>query len=99
MSEYKNSARIDVGLDFSKDFGTVAAAHDDGKVALYSVRTGNRLPSPAVDKIHSGYGAIHCVQFEPFPGDTMPTLFVGERGNINAYTLGSDDTDDEAEMG
>lgn len=96
IDQYKNDAHIKIGLDLDLASGIAAAAHDDGKVALYSVRSGARLPSRDIDKIQSRHGAIHCLQFEPFPGDVTPTLFVGEHSNINAYTFGVDDPDDEA---
>ncbi|KAI1781055.1 hypothetical protein F4818DRAFT_24943 [Hypoxylon cercidicola] len=96
VDEYKNAAHINIGLDLDKASGVVAAAHDDGKVALYSVRSGKRLPSRDVDNIQSLYGAIHCLQFEHFPGDAMPTLFVGKHSNISAYTFGVDNPEDEA---
>ncbi|XXG97136.1 Mitochondrial DNA replication protein yhm2 [Hypoxylon texense] len=96
IDQYKNAAHIKIGLDVDLESGIAAAAHDDGKVALYSVRSGKRLPSRDIDKIQSRHGAIHCVQFEPFPGDRTPSLFVGEHGNINTYTFGVDNPEDEA---
>ncbi|KAI0124553.1 hypothetical protein F4776DRAFT_630198 [Hypoxylon sp. NC0597] len=96
MPSYKNAARFDVGLDYDPDSGVIAAAHDDGKVALYSVRSGNRLPSRDVDNIYSKYGPIHQLRFEAFDGDDTPTLFVGERNHIGIYSFGVDDPDDEA---
>lgn len=93
---YQNAAHINIGLDVDKASGIVAAAHDDGRVALYSTRTGKRLKSRDVDRIRSRYRAIHCVQFEPFSTDATPTLFVGEQSNISAYSFGVDNIDDEA---
>lgn len=84
---YKNMAHFTLGFDFDKDTGVVAAAHDDGKVALYSVRDGRRLPSPVIDAIHSGYGPIHCIQMQALPGDNMPRLFMGEDNQIKVYSV------------
>ncbi|KAI0181441.1 hypothetical protein GGR52DRAFT_583833 [Hypoxylon sp. FL1284] len=96
MDGYRNAAHVSIGLDLDAASGVAAAAHDDGTVALYSVRTGRRLPSRDVDAIRSRLGPVRCVQFEPFPLDDMPTLFVGVNSNISAYTFGVDNADDEA---
>ncbi|KAI1760881.1 hypothetical protein GGR53DRAFT_59127 [Hypoxylon sp. FL1150] len=96
VDQYKNAAHVNIGLDVDRASHIVAAAHDDGKVALYSTRTGKRLKSRHIDQIHSSHGAIHCVQFEPFPTDVTPTLFVGEQSNIRAYSFGVDNLEDEA---
>ncbi|ORY64057.1 uncharacterized protein BCR38DRAFT_205761 [Pseudomassariella vexata] len=86
--EYKNSAHINTGLDFNKESGLVAAAHDDGKVALYSVKTGHRLSSPDIAQIQSNRGPIQAIQFQTMPNDVNPTLFVGVHSNLNAYSFG-----------
>ncbi|KAI1135301.1 hypothetical protein F5Y05DRAFT_395150 [Hypoxylon sp. FL0543] len=96
MPAYKNAARFDVGLDYDPQSGVVAAAHDDGRIALYSVRSGKRLPSRDVDKVHSIIGPIHSLQFETLDGDKTPSLFVGDENNINVYSFGVDDPDEEA---
>ncbi|KAI0837340.1 hypothetical protein F5Y06DRAFT_271408 [Hypoxylon sp. FL0890] len=96
MPDYKNGARFDLGLDYDRGSGIVAAAHDDSKVRLYSVRSGNRLPSRDIDKIYSEVGPIHTLQFANFDGDKTPSLFVGEKGCINFYSFGVEKLDDEA---
>ncbi|OTA91408.1 hypothetical protein M434DRAFT_397249 [Hypoxylon sp. CO27-5] len=93
---YKNAARFDVGLDYDPGSGVIAAAEDSGKVALYSVRTGHRLPSRDIDKIYSPFGAIRQLRFETFDGDKTPSLFVAERAKISVYSFGVDNPDDEA---
>ncbi|RYP22556.1 hypothetical protein DL765_001614 [Monosporascus sp. GIB2] len=94
--QYRNRAHINIGLDFDGPSGVVAAAHEDGKVALYSVYSGNRLRSPDVDTIHSPRGPIQCIQYQTFPRDHSPTLFVGAQSNINAYSFGVRSLQDEA---
>ncbi|KAI5863418.1 hypothetical protein GGS23DRAFT_532475 [Durotheca rogersii] len=101
---YRNAAQINIGLDYDPESGVAAAAHDDGTVKLYSVRNGGsgggsgsrRLANRDLDRVRSRHGAIHCIQFQRFPGDATPTLFVGEHSNINAYSFGVDDPEDEA---
>ncbi|KAI1083834.1 hypothetical protein F5B20DRAFT_525569 [Whalleya microplaca] len=94
--EYRNLAHINIGFDYDPSTGVVAAAHDDGKVKLYSSRTGHSLRSRDVDNISSTRGPIRSIQFQTFPGDRTPTLFVGENSNINAYSFGVDNAEDEA---
>ena len=64
--QYKNDAHVNhIGFDVLQatdagggygDHGVVAAAHDDGTVALYSLLDGMRIRSPAVDRIGLGPG-------------------------------------------
>ncbi|KAK7755929.1 hypothetical protein SLS62_002216 [Diatrype stigma] len=124
---YRNGAHINIGLDVSSDAdvgagpGIAAAAHDDGTVALYSLRSGNRLraplspasPSPSsssstalpdggdgmlgIDRIRSPRGPIQALQFQTFPRDRNPSLFVGVQSSVNVYSFGTGDGgDDEA---
>jgi len=150
--EYRNAAHVDIGFDYDPDSGAVAAAHDDGTVALYSVRAGHRLlppstssltssssflpssPSPFsalsasslslsptntyshpsqnpasslsnsatgkgrsdINKILSERGPIQSIQWQKFPRDLVSSLFVGVQSNINVYSFGVRDFDDEA---
>ncbi|KAK8025690.1 hypothetical protein PG990_003513 [Apiospora arundinis] len=94
--EYRNGPYIQIGLDVDRDNGIVAAAHDDGKVAVYSTQTGHRLESPDIDQIRSHRGVIQALQFETMPRDRHPTLFVGNGSNLNAYIFGVRNLDDEA---
>ncbi|KAI1210347.1 uncharacterized protein F4807DRAFT_61698 [Annulohypoxylon truncatum] len=95
MQEYKSQSRFNTGFDFDRTLGIAAAAHEDGKVVLYSVRSGRRLPSRDIDKIHSRWGQIECLQFQTMEDDHTPTLFVGEGNDINAFSFGVDNLDDE----
>ncbi|KAK1754576.1 hypothetical protein QBC47DRAFT_221195 [Echria macrotheca] len=110
FAEYKNDAHMAIGLDVAvgpevgigcgwegSGAGVVAAAHDDGRVAIYSLKDGMRLKSPAVDAIDvsldpgggpgSKHGVVKCLKFATMPGDGQPSLFVGERTLVNKYSL------------
>jgi len=97
---YKNEAHIDIGLDVLLEpgygAGVVAAAHDDGRVALYSLGDGTRLKSPAVDAINYGAGTrvVGALKFSALPGDRHASLFVGEAGQIKKYSFGRGRKDD-----
>ncbi|KAI1633908.1 hypothetical protein F4809DRAFT_620968 [Biscogniauxia mediterranea] len=99
---YRNRARVDVGLAVAVDAasgGLVAAAHDDGTVALYSPRTGRRLRCAALDSdsgSENSRDVVRALQFQTFPGDATPTLFVGRGSSICAYSFGVEGLGDEA---
>ncbi|KAK4216263.1 WD repeat-containing protein 21 [Rhypophila decipiens] len=94
--EYSNEAHLlEIGLDVSdrKDggLGTVAAAQDDGTVALFSLKSGRKLRSSVVDGIKlDGAGRVfRSLMFQTLPGDRHPSLFVGgDGGVINKYSFG-----------
>ncbi|KAI0096529.1 hypothetical protein F4814DRAFT_434983 [Daldinia grandis] len=92
ITGFKNGPYLDLGLDVDRDSGVVAAAHDDGKMALYSVRSGRRLQCADVDGI-AARGPIHCVQWETFVGDNTPSLFVGADHRAKVYSFGVKDPD------
>ncbi|KAI2784074.1 hypothetical protein F4815DRAFT_456716 [Daldinia loculata] len=92
IAGFKNGPYLDLGLDVDRDSGVVAAAHDDGKMALYSVHTGRRLRCADVDGIAAG-SPIHCVQWETFVGDNTPSLFVGADHRVRVYSFGVKDPD------
>ena len=98
---YRNQAHIHIGLDVlvghpGYGAGLAAAAHDDGRVVVYSLRDGTRLASPTVDAIDVGDdgdgGVVKSLMFSTLPplsGDGgHPSLFVGERAVINKYSFG-----------
>lgn len=93
---YRNGPHIQIGLDVDSENGIVAAAHDDGKVAVYSTKTGHRLRSPDIDQIRSHRDVIQSLQFETMPRDNHPTLFVGNGSNLNTYSFGVRNSEDEA---
>lgn len=94
--DYRNGPHIQIGLDVDREKGIVVAAHDDGKVAVYSTKTGHRLQSPDIDQIRSHRGVIQSLQFETMPRDNHPTLFVGNGSNLHTYSFGVRNLDDEA---
>lgn len=97
--EYKNEAHVlGVGFDVSDSkgggLGIVAAAQDDGTVGLFSLASGKKLRSNVADGIRRGganAGAVRVIRtmmFQTLPGDTHPSLFVGERLTIKKYSFG-----------
>ena len=113
FEQYRNLARIDIGFAYDAATGVVAAAHDDvpGTIALYSVRTGSRLrvlKLPADDsgdtnpqiggRIEWDPAVIPSLQFETWPGDRMPTLFVsyGTHARVTAFSFDVNELGDEA---
>ncbi|KAI0601833.1 hypothetical protein F4775DRAFT_539417 [Biscogniauxia sp. FL1348] len=104
---YRNRAHVDVGLAVDPDGapGLVAAAHDDGTVALYSARSGRRLRCASLDSDPQLGGnapgggppnVVRSMQFQKFPGDVTSTLFVGRGTSICAYSFGVEGLGDEA---
>ncbi|KAK0639321.1 hypothetical protein B0T16DRAFT_450059 [Cercophora newfieldiana] len=91
---YQNEAHLHIGLDVLRapgyGMGVVAAAHDDGRVALFALRDGSRLRSPAVDGINYGAGGrvVASAKFGMLPGDRHPSLFVGEAAAVGKYSFG-----------
>ncbi|KAI1844148.1 hypothetical protein JX266_009632 [Neoarthrinium moseri] len=95
--EYKNKAHIDHGLDVDVDTGLVAAAHDNGDVALFSTKTGHRLKSPGVGDFSRQAGEhIKALQFQRLPGDTTPSLFAGVGEKIHMRSFGAGSLKEEA---
>ena len=94
--EYKNGPHLmQIGFDVlhgrdNSGVGIVAAAHDDGTVGLFSLRSGLKLRSPAVDGIRlPGTGNIvKSLMFQTLPGDVHPSLFVGQGSVVKKYSFG-----------
>jgi hypothetical protein len=84
---YRNRVHIDIGWDVDLDTHTAAAAHDDGSVALYSLRTGRRLKSPHLDQVRTS-APLKCLIFQSMPRDRTPSLFLGVGSRIRKYTSG-----------
>ncbi|KAI0154371.1 hypothetical protein GGR57DRAFT_466860 [Xylariaceae sp. FL1272] len=105
FENYRNNAHIDIGFAYDASTGLVAAAQDNesGTVALYSVRTGAKVrtldftPPGTTPVQQASVPIIRSLQFQTFPRDHMPTLFVGAGpdGGVTAYSFGVDDLDDE----
>ncbi|KAI1269809.1 hypothetical protein F5Y18DRAFT_371636 [Xylariaceae sp. FL1019] len=101
FEDYRNNAHTDIGFDYDASTGLVAAAQDNklGTVALYSVRTGAKVRTldftgPGSTPMQPrSISIIRSLQFQTFPRDHMPTLFVGvgPDGGVTAYSFGVDD--------
>ncbi|KAL9943982.1 hypothetical protein ACHAO5_006360 [Verticillium nonalfalfae] len=95
--EYRNEAHTHIGFDVNQDVGVVAAAHDthDGRVALYSLRSGLRLRAPAVDRA-STRGPVRSLVFRSMPMERHASLWIGHQGVVKKYSVGVSGEDDEA---
>jgi hypothetical protein len=92
--EYKNEAHNRIGWDVDVASGVVAAAHDDGTVALFSLHSGKRLRSPVIDKVHES-SSIRALQFQALPWDRHPSLWIPEGNAIQKFSLGQSTEDEE----
>ncbi|PFH62224.1 hypothetical protein XA68_14503 [Ophiocordyceps unilateralis] len=92
---YCNEAHFQTGWDVNTDLGVVAAAHDDGTVKLFSLRSGRRLRSRGLDGIRTET-PIQALMFQQMPRERTPSLFVGEGPVLKKYSFGTLDLDDEA---
>ncbi|XDG03357.1 hypothetical protein ABKA04_002972 [Annulohypoxylon sp. FPYF3050] len=86
MPGYESYSRYNTGFDLDRSMGIVAASHDDNKVALFSVRSGRRLPSRDID-IFQSMERVQSLQFETLEGDSSPTLFIPDRYEMLTYSL------------
>ncbi|KAI1093462.1 hypothetical protein F5B19DRAFT_450486 [Rostrohypoxylon terebratum] len=89
MPEYECYSRFNTGFDLDRSMGVVATTHDDNTIALYSVRSGRRLPFRSVktDTTTGTTERVYCIQFETLEGERSPTLFVGGKNDLTAYSL------------
>lgn len=92
---YHNEAHFHTGWDVCPDLGVVAAAHDDGTVKLFSLRSGRQLRSPTLDRIHTDT-PVKALMFQQMPREKVPSLFVGEGPSLKKYSFGAPDLCDEA---
>lgn len=93
--EYRNEAHVaNRGWDVDVEKGIVATANDDGSVALFSVYSGKRLSSPAVDKAHSR-SLIRCLRFRALPTERNASLFLGVGSSIRKFSFGAESEDEE----
>ncbi|KAH8194563.1 hypothetical protein TruAng_011273 [Truncatella angustata] len=96
--EYKNNAHNKIGFDVDLEAGIVAAAHDNGKLALYSLKSGHRVKSSCIDRIDAGAigrGPIEALQFEKMSRDLHSSLFIGVGRHLKVCSLGMTDNADE----
>ena len=92
---YKNEAHVtSLGLDVDPVQGLVAAAQDDGTVALFSLHSGRRLPSRDIDAIKQA-GPVAAIHFATMPCDQDASLFVGKGGEVHKFSFGKREGEDE----
>ncbi|KAG5996947.1 hypothetical protein E4U52_005444 [Claviceps spartinae] len=92
---YKNAAHVHTGWDVCAELGLVAAAHDDGTVKLFSLKTGRVLKSPAVDSVRTDT-PIKALMFSTMSGERLPSLWVGEGHDVRKFSMGALRFEDEA---
>ncbi|KAK1827573.1 hypothetical protein QBC39DRAFT_375498 [Podospora conica] len=103
--EYKNASSMQIGLDvlLGPEYGSglVAAAHDDGKVALFSIRDGRKLGCPALDDVNlvrpsaavpgpaylQSNAVVKSVVFQTLPEDRHASLFVAARSRVEKFSF------------
>lgn len=91
---YRNAAHVHIGFDLDPATGVVAAAHDDGRVALYSLVSGQRLRSPVVDAVCAP-APVRSLMFQAMPRDRHASLWVGVGTSLRKFSVGSQEADDE----
>lgn len=92
---YNNEAHIHTGWDVNAELGLVAAAHDDGTVKLFSLKSGRMLKGGAVGGVKADT-PIRALMFQTMPRERMPSLFVGEGPQLRKFSLGVGELGDEA---
>jgi WD40 repeat protein len=83
---YTNDAHIQIGFAVHQGGQAVAAADSDGGVGIYSLLSGRRLASPAIDAIKSD-GIIKALRFETLGEDRHASLWVGLAGGVEKYSV------------
>ncbi|KXH39350.1 hypothetical protein CNYM01_07720 [Colletotrichum nymphaeae SA-01] len=91
---FLNEAHMHFGWDVDVDSGVVAAAHDDGRLRMYSLLSGRRLRCPAVDAVKARTPVKSC-QFQKMPGRRHASLFAGVGPNLKMFSVGALGVDDE----
>ncbi|GAW22110.1 hypothetical protein ANO14919_116450 [Xylariales sp. No.14919] len=78
------------------DFASEAGPNPNNTTSSYRRR--QQLERPILEENRMDVPIIQSLQFQTFPGDHTPTLFVGSgrRGGITAFSFGVDDLEDEA---
>ena len=92
---YRNEAHFHVGWDVCSELGLVASAQDDGTVKLFSLRSGNMLPSPELATVKTET-PIRAMMFQQMPREKAPSLFVGEGPSLRKFSFGTTSPDQEA---
>ncbi|PKS12183.1 hypothetical protein jhhlp_001481 [Lomentospora prolificans] len=88
--EYKNEVRLRVGWDVDPALGVVVAAHDDGKVGVYSAASGRRVGYVPVAAGGERSDPIGCLRLGRIGRDEMPSVLVGAGGGVLVYSCAPD---------
>ena len=94
-TSHRNEAHVHIGFDVSEKLGVVASAQDDGTVRLFSLKSGARLPCPALEDMKME-SPIKALTFKTAPGEKNPSLFIAEGTWVRKYSWGTLQPDDEA---
>ncbi|KAG5999748.1 hypothetical protein E4U43_001896 [Claviceps pusilla] len=92
---YRNAAHVHTGWDVCTEMGIVAAAHDDGTVKLFSLKTGRTLRSPALDAVQTD-APVKALMFSTMRGERWSSLWLGEGQTLRKFSLGVRHFEDEA---
>lgn len=92
---YKNAAHVHTGWDVCTEMGIVAAAHDDGTVKLFSLKTGRTVRSPALDAVQTD-APVKALMFSTMRGERLSSLWLGEGQALRKFSLGVRHYEDEA---
>ncbi|KAF1738325.1 hypothetical protein CRV24_000249 [Beauveria bassiana] len=96
---YENEAHVHTGWDVCAEMGLVAAAQDDGTVALFSLRSGKRVRPGGGGS--TGIGSlrtetpIKALMWQRMPRERLPSLWVGEGPLVRKFSLGVGEVGDE----
>ncbi|KAM3436245.1 hypothetical protein NHJ13734_005185 [Beauveria thailandica] len=101
FSGYENEAHVHTGWDVCAELGLVAAAQDDGTVALFSLRSGKRVRPGGGGGGSGGIGdlrtetPIKALMWQRMPRERLPSLWVGEGPLVRKFSLGVGEVGDE----
>jgi hypothetical protein len=90
---HANEAHVHIGFDVCKRLGSVAAAQEDGTVALFSLESGRRMRCEVLDGKGASRGRpVRALMFDEMEADDERTsLWVGEGLEIVKYSFGRGD--------
>lgn len=92
FSGYENEAHVHTGWDVCAELGLVAAAQDDGTVALFSLRSGKKVRpggggSGGIGRLRTET-PIKALMWQRMPRERLPSLWVGEGPLVRKFSLG-----------
>jgi hypothetical protein len=93
--DHRNEAHVHTGFDVSPALGVVAAGQDDGTVALFSMRSGRKLRSRALDQVKCDT-PLRALMFSAMPWERWDSLWLGEGPALRKFSFGAKEMDDEA---